>query len=199
MRLLFIHPFLFRYARGIERFTISLSGALARRGVEVDLLTWRWQNPTRVADLDSRVRVFTIPTSRYYSAKVAVPFYGKHLLTHRYDFIWVYFAGYGEAEAITLASQVRTLTYGITVHYPLSQVPHRYREFERFGFARRAHTLVAISSFVAEGVRQALGRDPVVIRSAADVSHFKPNPQARPAHRAALGLNDEAQVLLTVA
>lgn len=199
MRILFIHPFLFRYMRGIERFTLSLSSALARRGVQVDLLTWRWSKTGQVAELDSRVGVYSIPTSRYYAAKFAIPFYVWHLLTHAYDFIWVYFAGYGEAEAFALASWVRPLTYGITFHYPFSQVPHRYREFERYDLARRARGIVAISAFVAEGVRTQFDRLPLVIRSAADTSHFQPNRLERGKQRASLGLSTDAEVLCTVA
>lgn len=199
MRVLFIHPFLFRYLRGIERFTFSLSSALVRRGVQVDLLTWRWANPTQVAELDPRVRVYTIPTSRYYAAKFAIPFYVWHLLTHKYDFIWVNFAGYGEAEALALASRLGPLNYGITFHFPLSEVPHRYREFERYDLARRAQGIVAISSFVADGVRTKFHRSPVVIRSAADTSHFQPNRHERGKQRAALGLSADAEVLCTVA
>ena len=196
MRVAIIHPFLFRYARGIERFTFNLANALSARGIEMHLLTWRWRESIQIDALDPRVRVHTFPTSRYYAAQAIVPFYAWHLLTQRYDFVWIYFAGYGEAEALTLARRQR---FGIVFHYPYAQVPHRYREFERFGLARRAAQIVSVSRYVAEGVRESLGRDSVVIYNGVNVSRFRPNPNARVQHRAELGLKKEDLILLSVA
>jgi glycosyltransferase involved in cell wall biosynthesis len=196
MRVAIIHPFLYRYARGIERFTFNLANALARRGIEVHLLTWRWQQPIRIDALDPRVQVHWMPTSRYYAAKAIVPFYAWHLLTHRYDFVWIYFAGYGEAEALTLARRQR---FGIVFHYPLIQVPHRYREFQRYGLARRAARIVSVSRYVADGVREFCGRDSMVIYNGVDVSRFNPDPDVRTQHRAELGFEEADYVLLSVA
>lgn len=199
MRVAFIHPFLFRYARGIERFTINLANALARRGVEVHLLTWRWPHPLKIDSLEPRVKIHLLPTSRYYAAKAIVPFYIWELLRGQYDFVWVFFAGYGEAAAITAASRLRPISYGVILHYPLTQVPHRYEELKRFGFAKKAHTIVATSGFVAEGVRRALNRESVIITSGVAVNRFRPDHALRQQQRSSLGLGADDQVLLTVA
>src|SRR6516165_6315335 len=118
MRLAFIHPFLFRYHRGIERYLFQLANALVRCGVDVDLLTWRWPQPVEVDALDPAVRVRVIPTSRYFAEKCAIPYYTYHLLKEGYNFVWVVFAGYGEAESLALASSLQDLRYGIAFHYP---------------------------------------------------------------------------------
>jgi glycosyltransferase involved in cell wall biosynthesis len=199
LRVAFIHPFLFRYARGIERFTFNLANALTARGVDVHILTWRWMQPIRIDVLDPRVQIHLMPTSRYYAAKLVVPFYVRDLLTHGYDFVWVFFAGYGEAEAITLASWFRRLRFGINLHYPFAQLPHRYQELERYGLARRADVVVAVSAYVAEGAQQALGRECRIIANGVDANHFAPNPLARKRDRAALDLEDNVRTLLTVA
>ena len=196
MRIAIIHPFLFRYARGIERFTFNLANALARRGVEVHLLTWRWSQPIQIDTLDSNVKVHTFPTSRYYAAKAIVPFYVAHLLRHQYDFVWIFFAGYGEAEALTLAWQRR---FGIVFHYPFMQVPHRYREFRRFRLAERAARIVSVSRYVADGVHEFCGRDSTVIYNGVDVARFNPDPNAHARHRSELGIEEGDLVLLSAA
>ncbi len=196
LRVAIIHPFLFRYARGIERFTFNLANALSAHGVEMHLLTWRWQPPAQIDALDPRVRVHTFPTSRYYAAKAIVPFYAAHLLRHTYDFVWIYFADYGESGALTLARQQR---FGVIFHYPNTQVPHRYREFQRTGLAKRAVQLVSVSRYVADGVRELLGRDSAVIHHGVDTKHFAPDPSARSRLRESLGLSADASVLLSVA
>src|SRR5687768_16372073 len=68
MRIAFIHPFLYRYARGIERFLFRLANALARDGVEVEILTWSWPKPVAIDTLEPQVRVRVLPTSRYFAA-----------------------------------------------------------------------------------------------------------------------------------
>jgi glycosyltransferase involved in cell wall biosynthesis len=196
MRVAFIHPFLFRYARGIERYTFSLANALVRRGVGVDLLTWRWETPIQIDQLDPRVRVQVFPTSRYYAAQAIVPYYMVHFLAHRYDFVWIFFGGYGEAEALTLARWQR---FGIVFHYPYTQVPHRYREFQRYGLAKRATQIVSVSQHVAQGVREALGRESVVIHHGVDTQRFAPGPVARAKMREILVLSTNALVLVTAA
>jgi phosphatidylinositol alpha-1,6-mannosyltransferase len=196
MRVAFIHPFLFRYARGIERYTFNLANALAAQGVEVSLLTWRWQSPVQIDLLDDRVRVHVLPTLRYFAAQAIIPFYVWHLLTHRYDFVWIYFADYGEAMAL---NGLRQQKFGVVFHYPYAQVPHRYHSFRRTGLARRAAYLVAVSRFVADGVRQALGRESVVIHHGVDTVRFAPDATARVRVRESLGLAADVPLLVTAA
>jgi glycosyltransferase involved in cell wall biosynthesis len=196
MRLGIIHPFLFRYARGIERFTFNLANALAQQAAEVHLLTWRWPNPVQIDSLGVRVQVHCLPTSRYFAAQAIVPFYVGALLRQACDFVWIFFAGYGEAEALTLVPSQR---FGIVLHYPFSQVPHRYREFQRYRLARRADCIVSVSNFVAQGARAALGRESVVIQHGVNTQRFAPDSAARLAGRQALQVAPDAPLLLTVA
>ena len=196
MKIALIHPFLYRYARGIERFTFNLANALAQSGVDVHLVTWRWPQPVEIDVLDPRMRVHFMPTSRYYAAKVVIPFYVGHLLRQRYDFVWIYFAGYGEAEALKL---VRRQRFGIVFHYPYAQVPHRYEEFRHSGLAQRAARIVSVSQYVADGVQEALGRDSVVIHHGVDTERFRPDPEVRARVRQALGLASTTPFLVTAA
>jgi len=195
LRVAFISPFQFRYARGIERYTFNLANALAERGIEVHLLTWKWPQPLKIDEIDSSIRIHRLPTSRYFAAKVIVPFYVQHLSKHAYDFVWIAFAGYGEAEALTL---LRRQKLGIVFHYPLAQVPHRYREFNRYGLAERAAKIVSVSQHVAEGVREFFGRESTLIHHGVDAQRFKPDEEMRRVKRKELGVGD-APLLVTTA
>lgn len=196
MKTAIIHPFLYRYARGIERFTFNLANALAPADVDLHLITWRWPEPVEIDVLDPRVHLHRMPTSRYYAAKAMIPFYTWHLLRQRYDFIWIYFAGYGEAEALNF---VRRQRFGIIFHYPYAQVPHRYEEFRRSGLAQRAAQIVSVSRYVADGVQEAFGRESVVIHHGVDTSRFKPDPSVRLRVRHSLGLSSTVPLLVTAA
>jgi glycosyltransferase involved in cell wall biosynthesis len=195
LRVAFIHPFLFRYARGIERYTFKLADQLAVSGVEVHLVTWDWCRLLHIDEIDSRIRIHRMPTARYFAAKVIVPFYLWHLLTHRYDFVWIGFAGYGEAEALMLA---RRQSFGVVFHYPVAQVPHRYREFKRYGLTGRAAKIVSVSEYVSEGVREFFGRDSTVIHHGVDTTRFKPDEEKRRVVRKELRISD-APLLVTAA
>lgn len=195
-RIAFIHPFLFRYPRGIERYTLRLANVLAQRGVEVTLLTWRWKAPIQIEELDSRVCVHFMPTSRYYAAAAVVPFYIHDLWSNDYDFVWIFFAGYGEAEALRLWRRQR---FGIVFHYPITQVPHRYREFRRYGLAKRAEQLVSVSRYVASGVREYFGRESPVIPHGVDTNRFRPDPTARVCVRESLNVAQDTLLLVTAA
>ncbi|HYJ86787.1 MAG TPA: glycosyltransferase family 4 protein [Pyrinomonadaceae bacterium] len=195
LRVAFIQPFLFRYARGIERYTFNLANEFARRGLETDLLTWNWPEVLHIDELDKRVSIWRFPTSRYFAAPAMVPFYVRHLLRHRYDFVWIAFAGYGEAEALMLSGKQE---FGIVFHYPLAQVPHRYREFKRYGLAGRAAEIVSVSKHVAKGVREFFGRESAVVHHGVDAERFKPDEENRRATRKELRVG-EAPLLMTVA
>jgi glycosyltransferase involved in cell wall biosynthesis len=195
LRVAFIHPFLFRYARGIERYTFNLSNALAECGVEVDLVTWKWPKPLAIDVINPKVRIQRLPTSRYFAAQAMVPFYARQLRKAQYDFVWIAFAGYGEAEALSVRHKQR---FGIVFHYPLAQVPHRYREFRRYGLIDRAAQIVSVSRYVADGVKEFCGRESTVIHHGVDTQRFKPDAAVRRAKRLELRVG-EAPLLVTAA
>jgi glycosyltransferase involved in cell wall biosynthesis len=195
LRIAFIHPFLFRYARGIERYIFNLANALSQCGAEVHLVTWNWKPAVQIEEIDSRIQIHRMPTSRYFAAKAVIPFFARHLRQQKYDFVWIGFAGYGEAEALMIRSKQR---FGIVFHYPVQQAPHRYREFKRFGLAERATAMVSVSGYVADGVREFFGRDSKVIHHGVDSEQFRPDAEAGREKREELGLRN-GPLLLTAA
>jgi glycosyltransferase involved in cell wall biosynthesis len=125
-----------------------------------------------------------------------VPFYVWLLMRQRYDFVWINFAGYGEAEALSL---MRLQSFGIIFHFPYDQVPHRYEEFRRFDIAARATAIVSVSQFVADGVQRAFGHQSTVIHHGVDTARFCPDPAARTSLRRHLGFSDTQPLLVTAA
>ena len=199
MEVAFLSPYLFRFARGIERYTICLANALATRGAKVTILTWAWPNPVQISSLSADIRVVQMPYLRYYRAWMAGWFYGWHLIYRRYDAVIAYWANYGEARGLKLASLRWQQPLTLVLHFPYSQVPHRYNEFLAARFHHRARYIVAVSRFVAEEAEALFGRPCTVIPHGVDNARFYPDEMKRRAIRYELGLNDETVLLITVA
>lgn len=199
MKIAIIHPFQFRYARGIERYTWSLSAALSSHGVQVDLLTWSWPHEVSWGDVPPLVRVRRVPNYRYLMARACIPFYLKWLLQERYDWVMVFFAGYGEAETLRILRQLREQRYCVVFQFPREQVPHRYREFAQTGLAGGADRLIAVSSYVARGVQEHFERECQVIGNGVDPENFKPSATARAQMRQERGISETAPILITLA
>ena len=196
----FIHPFIFRYPRGIERYTVNLSSTLVQHGVNVDILTWRWTEPISWPELDPQVRVKAIPTAKYYAAYFAPIFLVHHLLRHRYDMIYLHFADYGEAITMrTLRRLGRHQPYSIVLHFPYPQVPHRYETMKTSGLLANAQQIIAVSNYVAEEAEAFSGRPSKVISHGVDTDMFCPCPEKRDVVRAMLDIPARAPLLLTVA
>jgi glycosyltransferase involved in cell wall biosynthesis len=200
MRVAFIHPFFWRYPRGIERYLVGLASALVRRNVEVEIITWAWADHVRWADLDASVKVITLDLPRYFRALFAVPGLVRAIRRGRYDHAFVHFADYGEREALLFTKLFGfPVSWSAVFHFPYSQVPHRYESFLKWRFSDQAAHLIAVSGFVAGQAQSALGRDLSVIGHGVDTSVFRPDPVSRQKVRAQLGIEDAAPVLLTVA
>ncbi|MDO9546671.1 MAG: glycosyltransferase, partial [Pelolinea sp.] len=70
-----IHPFQLRLQRGIETYVWGLSAALARSGVEVDIITW--DGPLTVPEdvKAAGVQIFAMPNFRYFEGFFASIYY----------------------------------------------------------------------------------------------------------------------------
>ncbi len=199
MKIAIIHPFQFRFARGIERYVHNLTEQLAQRGHEIHLLTWRWPNAITWGIPHPNIHTHYLPYIRYYTSYFAVPFYIYHLLRRRFDWTLLYFGGYGIAEGLSLARRLRSQRYGIVFHFPHELTPHRYKEFKRWGLAQNADSLIAVSQYVAEGVEAQYGRHCGVISNGINLKAFQPSTEARDIIRKKLGVNPDAPVLITLA
>jgi len=195
----FIHPFQLRLRRGIESYLWNISAGMGKTGVDVDILTW--QGPLEVPAWvqEKRVRVYSAPEVRYYQALCAVPYHLPRLVGKHYDHIFIHFAGYGEGLILRLMRALKSIPFSIVLHFPPSLVPHRYKEFERWGCQAHAAHLIAVSQHVAAQVEKWAGRSCEVIGHGVDTERFAPNPELRRTTRAQLDVRPDAPLLLTVA
>jgi phosphatidylinositol alpha-1,6-mannosyltransferase len=140
-----------------------------------------------------------MPYVRYYAARIAPLYYVRRILSDKYDWVMIFFAGYGEAESLRIARMLRPQKYCIVFHFPYEQVPHRYEEFKRFRCAKDADLLVAVSKYVASGVREVFRRACAVVYNGTDTEKFAPSEALRVGERMALGIADRTPILITLA
>jgi len=203
MRIALAHAHVFRFARGIERYTVALAGALAGLGVDATIVTLQQPSvpPLRYAELDPRVRVHTLPNPRYYTAATTIPLYlADFLRDGGYDHILLSFGLNGEGLAARLAAALpgsRT-RYSIVFHFPYEASPARFREFQRFGLLDHAAHRIAVSAYVAAAVRERLHASCAVIPEGVDAGRFCPDGRLRAATRHALGIAPPERVVVTV-
>lgn len=198
-RWLIIHPFQLRLQRGIEVYLWNLALALAHQNVDIDIVTWAGK--LRVPDYAKKNAIVlkTVPSVRYYQPYFAVPFYVAQMVLGRYGHVFVYFAGYGEGLSLRLARLFRRLPFSVVFHFPPSLVPHRYREFAKWGFHRNATNLIAVSKSTASEVEQWAGRHCEVIEHGVDAARFRPSSALRRQVRRQLGISQDTPVLISVA
>ena len=198
-KLAIISPFQQRYARGVERFSWELGRAFVRRDVEVDLLTWYGPNPCAWGERRPASGYCAAPYSRYYQSMAAAPFYAGWLIRGGYDWVMVYWSGYGEAAALRLSRLVRRQRVCLVLHFPRDEAPNRYDEFEWTGLARDADLVVAVSEYVARGARAHFGRPCATVDNGVDPQRFDLGRCSRQAARNELGVGENAPVLVSVA
>jgi glycosyltransferase involved in cell wall biosynthesis len=197
LRIALMSPFIFRLARGIERFTVNLANRLVELGQEVTIITRAASGRSAAPAIDPRVRVRAAPSMRYFESWWSVPFYVSFLRRAPYDVVNVFFAGYGEAEALRFAG--RPFRINFIAGYPLEQVPHQFEEFYRRGLANRLDRVVVKSQFMAEPTARFF-RSPVeVIPNGIDTEYFDPAVVTSNTALDDLHIRPEESVLLTVA
>lgn len=195
----FIHPFQLRLQRGIEVYLWNLASALAKQGIRVDILTWAGLLDVPDYARISGIKLYQVPSVRYFQAQFAVPYYVYWLLKNNYHHVFVHFAGYGEGPALRLARLVHTISFSVIFHFPPSLVPHRYREFARWNFQQDAAHLIAVSHATAHEVEKWASRPCKVIPHGVDAKRFRPDPALRVQTRRKLNLEPEWPVLISVA
>jgi glycosyltransferase involved in cell wall biosynthesis len=198
LRIAFISPFLFRYARGIERFTINLANQLAALDQDVSLLTYGARDHTTPTKISAGISVASPPAVRFFEAKWAAPFYARALRRGRFDVVNVFFAAYGEAPALRWAKSGSSMVNFI-VGYPFEQVPHRFEEFARSGLAARLDGIIVKSRFMAPAIESFFGRPVEIIPNGIDLDYFDPAKIDAGPVRHELNLGAHENLLVTVA
>ncbi|MCZ7557099.1 MAG: glycosyltransferase family 4 protein [Bacteroidia bacterium] len=198
-RITFIHPFIYKFARGIERYTMNLATALVHEGMDVSVLTWQMPEPVRWGEENRHVQIISVPARRYFTSWFAFPSYIKSILRCKYNHILIHFADYGESQAFNILRLLRiSVPYSVVLHFPYSQVPHRYHTLRSKGLFKHATNVIAVSAFVAEEARRFTNGTPIVISHGVDTVSFSPDSSAHSRLVAALGLKKDARFLITV-
>jgi glycosyltransferase involved in cell wall biosynthesis len=197
MKILFPHFFTFRLLRGIETLLFSLANELVKSGADVTIFAPRGPIAPLVTP-DPRIHIYTFRSGRYFEGFFLMPQYFWHLMTHRYDVVTLFYADFGEGEAVRWASRLRKFKLNLFLCYPVEDVPHRYEGFSRRGLGARADRILADASYVARGAESFFNRPVTVIPVGTDPDRFKPDPEARRAGRAKFGFNGDEVVLLNV-
>jgi glycosyltransferase involved in cell wall biosynthesis len=197
MRVAFVSPFLFRFLRGVERFTVDLANSLAERGVEVHLITWRERKDWPWCDLQPGAHLHALRLPRYFRSNWAGILYAPLLVWLRPEVVNLFFTWHGEEIAFRLLPKWG-FALNLNLHYPAEQVPHRYHLLRRSRITSSATHIIAVSNYVAEGAMRWLGRRPTVIQNGVDLTTFSP-AENKPIARQQLGIPDNTLVLTTVA
>jgi glycosyltransferase involved in cell wall biosynthesis len=196
MKIAFAHMFTLRTPRGIERYIINMANALSRRGEDVTIIAGRCpQSPTR-AWIDDRITIHEIAHHNWHKLSF-VPSFLMDFLANDYDVLNLALAR-GEGYAAGLAHKIKDIRYNVIFHYPYENHEKHFHAFKRFGTAADADGMIAVSSYVARGVRECFGRDAQVVPNGVDPELFLPDNGKRAQLRGQLQIPDDAPVLLTV-
>lgn len=197
MKIAIISPFLLRFRRGIESYTVSLARALTDLGADVDIFTIDWPQYGTVPNLSPEIDLWRVPYSRVFTYTVARYFYRRWTKRRKYSWVLVFFAGYGEVGAVRSNHAAHDQKTCIVFHYPREQAPHRYLEFQESALLEHTSKMIAVSEYVADGVREAFGRPCFVIGNGVNPMVFSPSRELGAEIRDRLNIGDKAQVLIT--
>ena len=191
LKVAFVSPFLFRYLRGIERYTVDLSNALASNGVEVHLLTWKEKKDWPWERLHENVRVHALSLPRYFTSVWANFAYLGSLLFIKPDVLNIFFSWHGEK----LSTKWLPYTKNLILHAPLDCIRGRYEQFKEV--IPHVKKIIAVSDYVRRGAEDCWARSVDVIPNGVDAKQFYPSLDKSEAKRA-LKIPEEAAVFITL-
>ena len=174
MQIRVISPFQLRLRRGIERSAANLAAELALLGQDLTILSRPGPLPWDRRLVECDVRRQTVWGPRYFEATWSAFFYAQALMRFHPDVVIVFFAGYGEAAGLALASPARRPRAIFVAGYPIELVPHRFVEFRRWGLDHRLDAVVVKARHMAPAIEQFFGRPSQLIPNGVDVSVFRP-------------------------
>lgn len=197
MRIAFWHFYTFRLLRGIETLILGLANALVEAGTDVSLVAAS-ATTTPLVSPDPRIKIYAYPTPEYYSHQFITPFYVHHFLKHRYDYVVVFFADFGEGSALRIVNRFRDIPLTLYLCYPYAAAPHRYSSFRALGWEQKATLILADAQWIAQEAEQFFHRPVGVVPVGTDPQRFKANPVSRKRSREQWGINEDDFVVLNV-
>ncbi len=200
MKVAFWHFYTFRMRRGIETLVVSFANALAEKGVEVSIVTASPKLELFVKP-DPRIKIFTFPTFRYFEYQTIAFFYAAHFMKHNYDYIFTFFADFGEAKTLQLLKLLGRAPLPLVLYlcYPRSAVRHRYDSFEKYGWGSEVRQVAAVAEWIAEEARPVFKQPATILPVGTDPEMIRPDEQMRRSMREKYGYKDDDVILLNVA
>ncbi len=199
-KLAFIHPFIYRNPRGMDRWVLSLAQALQNKKTKVEILTWDNKNPISWSRLDANLDIKKCKAHRYFEYLFSAVFIFLTLMKNKYDMVFINFSNYGESIALNLCQFFgNKQPFSIVLHYPYFEVAHCYDSFIKSGLAKEAKYIIAVSHHVAKEAEPVFERPCEVISHGVEAHLYKPDNVIRNAIRTSLGISQHAFVILTVA
>lgn len=183
--------------RGVETMVLSLSNELVERGVDVSILAAR-QTQTPLVTPAPQVKVKQFPTFRFFEFLTIAPMYAADLIREHYDIIIVFFAEFGEGQALRFAAPFARPRLMLYLTFPYEAAPHRYEAYARWKMGGRAAAILADAEYTARRGSEFFHRPVQVLPSGTDPQRFKPDAVRRKSLRAKLGYGGEDIVLLNV-
>jgi len=196
MKIAFAHMYTLRTPRGIERVIINIANALAEKGHEITLITGRCPQPLTRGWIDTRVQVHEVAHHNWHKLTF-IPGFMNDFFSNKYDVVNLAIAR-GEGYAAGLAYLFKKFRYNIIFHYPLENHEKHFNAFKRFGTARHADEMIAVSQYIARGVEQWYNRPVKVVPNGVNAEQFRPDPVKRADTRSKLNIPEDAPILLTV-
>jgi glycosyltransferase involved in cell wall biosynthesis len=197
MKIAFAHMYTLRNPRGIERVIISVANGLAKKGHDVTLITGKCRVPMTRLWIDDRVRVREIFHHNWHKLSF-IPGFMRAFLSSDYDIVNLAIAR-GEGYAAGMAHALKNFRYNIVFHYPFEEHEKHFNAFKKFGTAKHADELIAVSAYIAQGVERCFGRSAKTIPNGVDPDQFRPDPIRRAEVRKKLNIPENTPVLITVA
>ena len=197
MKIAFWHFYTFRFMRGIETLILGLGNALVQKGVEVSIISASPKNVPLIPP-DPKIKIYSYSCGRYFSHAAIVPFYLYHFARHRYDFVFTFFADFGEASTWKILRRFQDLPLALYLCYAYSTVPHRYESFLKLNWHREAKHIFADSAWIAEEASKLFVRPVTLLPFGVDAHRFRPDTNLRRQMRQRYGYSDNEVVLLNV-
>jgi glycosyltransferase involved in cell wall biosynthesis len=189
--------FTFRYPRGIERYIINVSNTLVDMGVDVTIITGSSKSNNNMDILDKRVKIHYIPHYKWHRFTF-IPSFFLDFVKNRYDIINIFMAK-GEGWAAGFTYYFKKINYNIIFQYPYEAHEKHYHAFYKFSTIHNAKKIIAVSNYVAGGIKKCFGKESCVIPNGVDVKKFYKDDKMRREGRKLLNIADDEFLLITVA
>lgn len=168
MKIVIISPYQLTLRRGVERFVHALANQLANDyGIEIIIYTWAAKKPVQWGQWHSKITMRLVPETNYFQEWLARFYYWCWIRYDKPDYTLLNFLFHGES------SLPKKRCYISILHYPASQVPHRYKIISKITMKFINLNFVAVSQMVKKEALPYISQRRIeVIPNGVDINRF---------------------------